>query len=92
MGVVGANGTEAGSSSCGVIATGDKVEVKKAEGRFVAEGGGEKSNSGSGDTTDPNLLGQEAGDSGIMDGLTVEKSAGGYIQERPLHVIPSFRS
>ena len=70
LGVVGANGTEAGRTSCGVLATGDEVEEKKAEGRFVAEGGGRKSTSGSRDTTAPYLLGQEAGDSGRMGGLT----------------------
>ena len=72
MGVVGANGAEARGGSCGVPETGDEVEGKKAEGPFVAEGGGGKSTSGSGDTTAPDLLGQEAGDSGGMGGLTAD--------------------
>ena len=43
---------------------------KKAEGRLVAEGGGGQSTSGSGDTTAPDILGQEAGSTGRMGGLT----------------------
>ena len=69
MGVVGANGAEDRGGYCGVLDTGDEVEGKKAEGRFVAEGGGVKSVSGSRDTTAPDLLGQEAGDSDIMGSL-----------------------
>ena len=70
MGVIGANGSEARGSSCGVPETGEKVEIKKYEGRLVAEGGGRKSASGSRDTTAPDLLGQESGNSGGMGGLT----------------------
>ena len=70
LGVVGANDAETGGSSCGVPATGIEVEVKKAEGRFVEEGGGRQSTSGSDDTTAPYLLGKEAVESGIMDELT----------------------
>ena len=70
MVVVGANGAETGGSSCGVPATGDEVEGKNSEGRFMAEGGGGKRTSGSGDTTAPGLLGQEEGDSGGIGGLT----------------------
>ena len=69
LGVVGSNGVEAGRSSCGVLETGDKVEGKKDEGRFVAEGGGGKSDSSSGDTTAPDLLEQEEGGCGGMGGL-----------------------
>ena len=70
LGVVGANVAEAGRSSCGFPATEDEVEGKKAEGKFVAEGGGGQSTSGSRDTTALDLLGQEAGESGEMGGLT----------------------
>ena len=70
VGAVGANDTEAGRSSYGVPDTGDKFEGKKAEGRFVKEGGDRQSTSGSGDTTDPDLIGQEAGGSGGMGDLT----------------------
>ena len=70
MGVVGANGAEARGSSCGVPVTADKVEGKKAEGCFVAEGGQKQSTSGSGYTTTPGLLGQKSGDSGVMGGPT----------------------
>ena len=42
----------------------------KAEERFVAEGGGRKITSGSGGETAPDLLGQEACNSGVMGGLT----------------------
>ena len=40
MDVVVSNVSGARGGSCGVPETGDKVEDKKAEGRFVAEGGG----------------------------------------------------
>ena len=49
--------------------TGDGEEGKKGEGKFVAEGGGIQSNSGSRDTTSPDLLRQEVGDIGVMGGL-----------------------
>ena len=55
--VVGANGAEARGISCGVTETGEKVEGKKAEGRFMAEGGVRQSNSGGRDTTAPDILG-----------------------------------
>ena len=42
MGVVSANGVKAWWSSCGVPEIGENFEGKKAEGRLVAEGGGEK--------------------------------------------------
>ena len=70
MGVVGSNGSEAGGSSCGVPDTGDKFECKKAEGRLVVEGGGKNIASGSRDTTATDLLGKEAGNSGVMGGFT----------------------
>ena len=70
LSVVGVNGAEARGISCGVPETGDKVECKKAEGRFVAECDGGKSASGSGDATATDLLRQKAGDSGGMGGLT----------------------
>ena len=69
-GVVGANVAEARWSSCGVTETGHKVEGKNSEGWFVAEGDSKQSTSESGDTTDPYLLGQEAGNSGVMGGPT----------------------
>ena len=53
----------------GVPEKGDKVEDKKAEGQFMAEGGSGKSASGSWYKISPYLLGQEAGDSGEMGGL-----------------------
>ena len=68
--VVGANGIEAGRISCGVTATVDEFEGKKAEGRFVVEGSGGQSTSGIRDTTALDLLGQEKGDCGRMGGLT----------------------
>ena len=55
--VVGTNDAEARKVSCRVPATGDEVEGKKAEGWFVAEGGGEQGTSGSRDTTDIYVLG-----------------------------------
>ena len=42
LGVVSANGVKAWWSSCGVPEIGENFEGKKAEGRLVAEGGGEK--------------------------------------------------
>ena len=69
LGVFSANIAEARGSSCGVTDICDKVKVKKAEVRFVTEGGGGKSTSWIGDTTAPDLLGQEAGESGGMGGL-----------------------
>ena len=69
LGVIGANGAEARGISCGVPETGDEVEGKNSEGRVVAEGGGGQNASGSRDTTAPDLLGQEAGESGKMGGL-----------------------
>ena len=55
--VVSVNGVVTRGSSCGVPETCNKVEGKKAEGRFVADVGGKKSTSGSGDTNAPDLLG-----------------------------------
>ena len=69
MGVVGANVAEARGSLYGVTKTGDEVECKKSEVRFLAEDNGRKSALRSGETTAPDLLGQEAGDSGGMGGL-----------------------
>ena len=63
-------GSAGGRSSFRVPYIGDKVEGKKAEVRFMVEGGGGKSTSGSGDTIVPDLLGQEAGGSGGIGGLT----------------------
>ena len=63
-------GAQYGGIPCGVLDTGEEFEGKKSEGRIVAEGGGRQSYSGSGDTTAPDLLGQEAGNSGVMGGLT----------------------
>ena len=63
LGVIGASGAEDIGSSCGVLETGEKVEGKKDERRFMAEGGDRKSASGSGDTTAPDLLGQDTGNS-----------------------------
>ena len=48
MGDVGANGSEAGESLCGIPGICEKVEGKKSEGRFVAEDGGGKIPPGSG--------------------------------------------
>ena len=70
LGFFGANGAESRGSSCGVPETGDKVEVKNSKGRFAAEVGGKQITSESGVTTAPNLIGQEAGDSGGMGGFT----------------------
>ena len=70
MGNVSANGAEAVRSPCGVPDTGYEVEGGDPEGRFVAGGGGGKIISGRRDTTAPDLLGQEAGDSGVMGSLT----------------------
>ena len=70
LGVVCAYGTEFTGGSCGVNDTGDEVEGTNSEGQFVAEGGSRKIDSGIGDTTAPDLHGQEAGDSGGMGGLT----------------------
>ena len=50
LGVVGANGSDTRGSSCGVTETGNEVEGKNSEGRFVAEGGDRKSASGSEET------------------------------------------
>ena len=69
MGVVGANGAEAGGSLCGVTEIGYEVEGKKVEGWLVAKFGGGKSASGIGDTNAPELLGQEGGNSGGIIGL-----------------------
>ena len=54
----------------GVSETGDEVKGKKAEGRFVAEGGSKQSTSGRVDTNAPDLLGQETGNSIRMGGST----------------------
>ena len=70
VGVFGANGSEAIGNLCEVSETGDEVEGKKSEGRFVLEGCGKQSTSGSGDTTNPDLLGKEAGDIGGMGSPT----------------------
>ena len=64
------SGLEARGISYWVPDTCDKVEDKKSEGRFMLEGEGRQSASGSGDTTAPHLIGQETGDSGVMGGLT----------------------
>ena len=69
MGVVGKNGAEDGGNSCGVPETGNEFEVKKAEGKVMAEGGSGYFVSGSGDTTAPDLLGHESGEIGVMGGL-----------------------
>ena len=70
LGVIISNGSEARGISFGVPDTGEKVEGKNVEGQLVAEGGGRHSASGNGDTTAPDLLGKESGDSGGMGGLT----------------------
>ena len=57
MGVVGANDAVAIWSSCGFPETGDRVEGKQAEGRFVSEGGDRQSASRSGYTTAQDVLG-----------------------------------
>ena len=67
---VGANGSEATWSACGVPVIGEKAGGGKDEGRCVDEDCGKKSTSGSRDTTAPDLHGQEAGNSGGMDGPT----------------------
>ena len=64
VGAVGSNGAEVRDSACGFPETGDKVKGKEAEGRFLADGGGGQSTSGSGYTTATDLLGQETGNSG----------------------------
>ena len=46
------------------------IHHKLAEGRILVEGGVGQSASGSRDTTAPDLIGQEAGYSGRMGGLT----------------------
>ena len=53
--VVGANVAEARGNPYVVPETGEKVEGKKAEGRFLAEVGNRQSDSGSGDKTAPEL-------------------------------------
>ena len=53
LGVVGANGSETRWGSCRVSETGDEVEGKNNEGRFMEKGGGRQSASGIGDTTAP---------------------------------------
>ena len=68
LGVVGANGAEAGGSSFWFPETGENFEGKNSEGRLVEKGGGRQSDSGSGDTTAPELIGQEEGNSGRMGG------------------------
>ena len=50
--------------------TDEKVEGKKAKGRFLVEGGGGQSTSGSGNTTTPDLLGHKADGSDGIGGLT----------------------
>ena len=47
----------------------DEVKGRKAEVRFMAEGGNKQINSGSRDTTAPDLLENKAGNSGVMGGL-----------------------
>ena len=71
MGVVDTNGAEVRGSACRFTDTGDKVKVKEAERRFVAEGGIGKSTSGSKETTAPDLIGKETGES---DGVSVPTS------------------
>ena len=68
--VVGSNSAEFRGSLCGVPETGEKVKGKNSNGRFVVDGGSKTNNSGSGDTTSLNLLGQETGESGGMGGPT----------------------
>ena len=68
--VVRANGSEARGSSCGFPETDDEFEGKKAEGRFMAEGGGKKNTAGIRDTTPPDLLGQKADNGGVIGGPT----------------------
>ena len=70
MGNVGANGADSGRIPCGVPATGGKVEGKRSKGQFVAFGGRGQSNLGRVYTTAPGLLGQEAGNCGLMGVLT----------------------
>ena len=53
MGVVGNDGAEAIWILCGVTETCEEAEGKHSEGRFVEEGGGGQSASGSGYTTAP---------------------------------------
>ena len=71
MGVVDTNGAEVRGSACGFTDTGDKVKVKESERRFVAEGGIGKSTSGIKETTAPELIGKETGES---DGVSVPTS------------------
>ena len=68
VGAIGANGAEVRGSSYGFSVTGKKVKGKAAEGRVVAEGGIKQNTSGSGDTTAPDLLEQETGNSGGVGG------------------------
>ena len=70
MGDIGDNGAEVRGSSYEFPATGNKVKDKTAEGRVVTEGGGKTITPGSGDTTAPDLLGQETGNSGGVGGPT----------------------
>ena len=70
VGAIGANGADVRGSSYGFPVTGNKVKGKAAEGRVMVEGGGKQSNSRSGDTTDPDLLGQETSKSGGVGGPT----------------------
>ena len=70
VGSVGANGIEVRGSACWFPLMCDKVKGKSAEVRVVAEGGDKQSNSGSGDTTTPDLFGQDAGYSGEVGGPT----------------------
>ena len=70
MGAIGNNGAEVRGSACGFLATGKKVKVKAAEVRVVVEGKGKQNTSGRGDTTAPDLLGQETVNSGRVGGPT----------------------
>ena len=70
VGVVDANVTVVRGSTCGFPEAVNKVKGKEAEGRFVAEGRSRKITLGRGDTTNPDLLGKETGNSGRVGGPT----------------------
>ena len=70
VGSIGANDAEVRGSSYGFDATGNKIKDKAAEGRVVEEGGRKKSTSWIGDTTAPDLLGQETCNSDGVGGPT----------------------
>ena len=70
VGAISANGAKIRGSAPWFPEAGNKVKVKAAEVRVVAEGRGTKSTSGSKDTAALDLLGQDTGDNGGVGGPT----------------------